>query len=227
MQRFAAVLLIVSVMLIAPAANAKKKAAASQADQTLSALLDGNKRYVAGKPQRPHQNAGRRAELSKGQKPRAAVLGCADSRVPPELLFDQGLGDIFVVRVAGNIVDDVALGSLEYAAEHLGVDLIIVLGHSSCGAVAATLKGGEAPGHLGALVKAIKPAVDECRGKPGDALDNAVHANVRRVVAQISSSKPVLGHLVKEGTLKVVGAHYDITTGAVTLVPETASAKAH
>lgn len=186
-------------------------------DEALKRLMDGNQRYVAGKPERPNQGGDRRAAVAKGQQPFAVILGCADSRVAPELLFDQGLGDLFVVRVAGHVLSDVALGSIEYAAEHLKTPLIVVLGHQKCGAVEAALKGGEAPGQIGSLVRAIKPAVDKVKGQPGDPLDNAVKANVELVVAQLAAAKPIIAELAEHGKLKIVGARYKLDTGVVEL----------
>jgi carbonic anhydrase len=182
-------------------------------------LVDGNKRYVEGKMTHPDQTADRRGEVARGQHPFAAIVGCADSRVPPEVIFDQGLGDLFVIRVAGNIADDAALGSLEYAVEHLGVGYIMVLGHERCGAVDATLKGGEAPGHVGTLVRAIQPAVESVKGKDGDPLDHAVRANVSAVVNKLKAAGPILSERVKYGTLTVVGARYDLDDGAVSILP--------
>ena len=182
-------------------------------------LIDGNKRYVDARPSHPNQTAQHRTEVSKGQHPFAAIVSCADSRVPPEILFDQGLGDLFVIRLAGNVMDDAALASLEYAVEHLGVKYIMVLGHERCGAVEATLKGGEAPGHIGSLVKAIQPAVEKTKNQPGDPLDNAVRANVTMVVHQLKSSAPILEELVKKGNLTVVGARYDLDDGGVAILP--------
>ncbi len=210
--------LILPVLLISTPSGADHPRPAVKSDQALEELLQGNKRFVSGKMKRPHQTAARRVALSKGQSPFAIILCCADSRVPPEILFDQGLGDLFVIRVAGNILDDANLASIEYAAEHLGVGLMMVLGHEKCGAVSATVNGGKLPGHLGSLVQAIKPAVDECRGKAGDLLDNTVVANVKRVVSQVKLSKPILNKLVAEKKLRVVGGRYDLDTGAVTLV---------
>ncbi|MGA9176521.1 MAG: carbonic anhydrase [Desulfobacterales bacterium] len=147
------------------------------------------------------------------------MLSCSDSRVPPEILFDQGLGDLFVIRLAGNILDDAALASLEYAVEHLGVKYIMVLGHERCGAVEAALKGGEVPGHIGSLVKAIQPAVEKAKNQPGDLLDNAVRANITIVVQQLKSSEPILEELVKKGDLTVVGTRYDLDDGVVVILP--------
>jgi len=133
-------------------------------------------------------------------------------------LFDQGLGDLFVVRVAGNIVDDNALGSIEYAVEHLGARLIVVLGHEKCGAVAAAVASDHADGHVDSIVKAIQPAVVKAKTEPGDVVDNAVKENVRQVVAEIRKSEPVLEKLVKSGKIQVIGARYDLDSGKVQLV---------
>jgi carbonic anhydrase len=195
-----------------------ENASAITADQALQKLMDGNKRYVEEKRTYPDQNRARLAEVAKGQHPFATVLGCADSRVAAEILFDQGIGDIFDIRVAGNITDDVVLGSIEYAAEHLGVPLLMVLGHKGCGAVTAALEGKPLPGHIGSLVAAINPALAKAKGQAGDRLDNAVKANVKLVVEQLKSSQPILAELFKENKLKIVGAHYDLDTGKVELL---------
>ncbi len=188
------------------------------ADDALARLKAGNERFVTGKVIHPNADADRRAEVAKGQTPFAVIVGCSDSRVGPEVVFDQGLGDLFVIRTAGNVVDDVALGSIEYAADHLGVPLILVLGHTRCGAVSAVVAGGEAPGHVASVVDKIKPAVDETKGKPGDAVGNAIRANVRHVVNQLRNAAPILSGLVKSGKLRVVGACYDLDTGRVALL---------
>jgi carbonic anhydrase len=183
-------------------------------------LTRGNKRYVANKAIHPHQSARLRHRLAHGQHPFAAILSCADSRVPPELVFDEGLGDLFVVRVAGNIVDDAVTGSLEYAAEHLHVPLIVVLGHTHCGAVEATIKGGNGHhSHIDALVKAIKPAVEQAAHEPGPLSFNAVRDNVQLAVKQLRESEPILNELEKAGTLKIVGAIYDLDKGTVQYLP--------
>lgn len=192
------------------------------ADDSLKMLLEGNARYVAAKAQHPAQSAERRMELAKGQYPFAVILGCADSRVPPELLFDQGLGDLFVVRVAGNVADDAVIGSVEYGVEHLHAPLVMVLGHEKCGAVQAAIETaaqmGEAPGHIGALTKPIQPAVAQAKTQGGDLLDTAVIANVGFVTAQLKTSEPIIGEMVGHGHVKVVGARYDLDTGEVTVV---------
>lgn len=186
-------------------------------DASLKALLEGNNRYV-GRAKGPHRNASRRAEVATGQKPFAAILSCADSRVPPELVFDQGLGDLFTVRVAGNVPTDDVIASLEYAVEHLGSKLILVLGHERCGAVDAAIKGGKPEGHLAALLDPIRPAVEATKNQPGDKLDNAVRANVRNVVRSLKTSHPILAEKVASGEIKVVGARYDLDSGKVELV---------
>ena len=188
------------------------------ADESLAKLMSGNARYVRHKEQHPDESLARRKELESGQHPFAVILGCADSRVPPELLFDQGLGDLFVIRVAGNVVDDAILGSIEYAVEHLGTKLIVVLGHEKCGAVSATVEAGSPPGHLKALVDAIQPSVDATRNDPGDRIHNCVLANARRVAGQVRDSEPILKEHVAGRKVKVVAAVYALDTGKVTLL---------
>jgi len=180
--------------------------------------MAGNKRYVLHREQHPDASIARRKSLEAGQHPFAVILGCADSRVPPELLFDQGLGDLFVIRVAGNIADDAVLGSIEYAVEHLGTKLIVVLGHEKCGAVSAAVEGGIAPGHIQALVTAIQPSVAASSKEPGDKIHNCVLANVRRVALQISESEPVLKDAAEKHGLKIVAADYSLDSGKVNLL---------
>jgi carbonic anhydrase len=191
----------------------------------LQRLMDGNKRFVAGACTHPDQTSERRTEIAKGQHPFAVVLTCADSRVSPELLFDQGLGDLFVLRVAGNTVDDQIIGSIEYAVEHLHAPLIIVLGHRKCGAVQAAVKGGEVPGHIRSLVEFLQPSVEASKDMPGDAVDNAVKKNVERVAGILQRVEPILGEAAKDGKLKVVGACYDLDTGAVEFYPSAVRAE--
>ena len=209
--------LVISLCIALPALSCETSAIT--ADQALKKLQDGNQRYVAAKFQNTGKTAKRRAKVAKGQKPFAVVVGCSDSRVPPEVIFDQGLGDLFIIRLAGNIVDDAALGSIEYAVEHLGSPLIVVLGHERCGAVTAAVKGGEAHGHLPALVKAIQPAVNMAKGKPGDAVDNAIRANVAHVSEQIKKAEPILAPAAKAGKVRVTGAYYDLDDGKVSFSP--------
>jgi len=187
-------------------------------DAALTRLLEGNQRYMRHKEQHPDQSSARQKELVGGQHPFAVILGCADSRVPPELLFDQGLGDLFVIRVAGNIIDDAILASIEYAVEHLGTKLIVVLGHEQCGAVSAAVEGEETVGHLNALVIAIQPSVSATAKNPGDKLHNCVVENARRVARQLRQSEPVVKEAVERNKLKIVAADYALDTGKVTLL---------
>ena len=183
----------------------------------LARLLAGNARFRSAMALHPDQSPGRRFSLTMGQHPFACVLTCADSRVPPEVVFDQGLGDLFVIRVAGNIADDAVLGSIEYAASHLNVPLVLVLGHEKCGAVEAALRG-ERPGHVKSLVRAIGPAVQAARRLPGDPLDNAVRQNARLVAGRIRESGPVLRNLVAARRLRVVAARYSLDTSEIVLL---------
>ncbi len=188
------------------------------ADQALQKLLEGNKRFIDVKTVHPDQTVDRRTEVAKSQSPFAVIISCSDSRVPPEIIFDQGIGDLFIIRTAGNVVDNVELGSIEYAAEHLGVNLVMVLGHERCGAVDATVKGGEIPGHIKNVVNAIKPSLDNIKDKSGDLIDKTVISNVKMVVEKLKASKPILHELHEEGKLKVVGARYDLDDGTVTII---------
>jgi carbonic anhydrase len=185
-------------------------------DQALARLERGNARFVAGWPNHPDQSARRRREVAMRQPPFAAILTCADSRVPPEIIFDEGLGNLFVVRVAGNVLDDIVLGSLEYAVEHLHVPLIVVLGHDRCGAVTAAADGGDTHSHIDAIVKALQPAIHLARAAGGDVVSQAIDANVQLVVNQLSVSEPILREHLNTGQLKVAGARYQLESGMVT-----------
>jgi carbonic anhydrase len=214
--------------------------------EAISRLKEGNGRFTAGNPQHPHESsdernymaansyesagaislgmtseqaAKRRAELAKSQHPFAIILSCSDSRVPPEIVFDEGLGDLFIVRVAGNVLNDEGLGSIEYGVDILGARLIVVLGHQSCGAVDAAMKTiaakGKAPGHIQSLVTAIKPVVDST---PKGDLDTTIKANVKHVVDALRSSTPILKAKVDSGDVQVIGGYYALDTGAVTFL---------
>lgn len=189
------------------------------ADHALKVLLAGNQSFVAAGGACPRQSPSRRSSVAATQHPIAVVIGCADSRVPPEAVFGQGIGDLFVIRVAGNIIDDAVLGSVEYAVEHLGVPLVIVLGHERCGAVRAALAKQPPHAHVAALVDRIRSAIALARKQPGDVVDNAVRANVAASVKQVQSSQPVLAPMIRNGKVKVVGARYDLDTGAVEILP--------
>ena len=186
-------------------------------DEALSKLMEGNQRFVTSRRLNPHQDAARLTEVATGQTPFAAILSCADSRVVPEIAFDQGIGDLFVVRVAGNITTIEDLASEEYAVGVLGTPLLLVLGHERCGAVAATLQGGELPGVIESLVVAIRPAIEASKAEPGDRLTNAVKANVRLQVQRLHNSS-MIASAVQAGKLKIVGAYYDLDTGEISLV---------
>lgn len=185
-------------------------------EEALAELKAGNKRFVENKLTEPDRAPERRTAVAEKQKPFAIVLGCSDSRVPAELVFDQGIGNLFIVRNAGAILDDVVLGSIEYAVEHLGSKLIVVLGHERCGAVTAATKEGEVPGHIPSIVEKIKPAVEKVKSQTGDLVVNSIHSNVALVVDSIKNSHPILKEFVEKGELKVVGAYYDLDSGEVT-----------
>ena len=192
------------------------------ADQALATLKEGNAKFLTDSPLRAVQGRARRLEIARGQAPFAVLVSCSDSRVPPEVLFGRGLGELFIVRNAGNTVDTVALGSIEYAIAVLGVPLIVVLGHERCGAVDAALSVVEKntifPGSLNQMIEPILPAALMARssGAKGEALlDAAVRENIRRVVSRIKNSEPVLMNPIKTGQVKVVGARYDLDDGEV------------
>ena len=185
------------------------------ATEAAEILFAGNTCYAAGKATHPNQSAERRADVAGEQAPFAVVLGCSDSRVPPEIIFDVGLGDLFVIRVAGNIVDDAVLGSIEYAAVHLGTPLVVVLGHAGCGAVTAAVVGGEAEGHLPCLISAIGPAVEKAKDCSDDLIDRAIRANATLAAEQMIERSAVLAGLVEADELQVIAAYYDLATGRV------------
>jgi carbonic anhydrase len=200
-------------------ALASEKTPAVSPDVALARLVEGNQRFVSGAVTHPDQSVERRTELAKGQAPFAIVLTCADSRLSPEIIFDQGIGDLFVVRNAGNLLDDHVIGSVEYAVEHLHATLVMVLGHTKCGAVSAAVAGGEVPGHLKSIVESLDPAVTMAKKKPGDAVDNAVRINAKLSATALAQSAPILSEAVTAGTIKVVAARYDIATGQVAILP--------
>ena len=209
-----------------PAAHAAPHAVAEvvQPAEAIQRLIAGNKRFAEDKPQHPHQAHDWRTALAKAQKPFAVVLGCSDSRVPPELVFDQGLGDLFVIRVAGNIAEEDAIGSVEYAVDHLNVRLVVILGHSSCGAVSAALDHlsdpAEEPSEIVSLLYRIEPALAGIRkdlsreAQVAEAVKRNVDLAVRRL-----SRVPDMRKSLKEGRVKIVGAVYDMTSGKVEILP--------
>jgi len=190
-------------------------------DAALKRLVDGNARYAAGTTKRQSFSA-ERAALALGQNPFAAVLGCADSRVAPEFAFDTARGDLFICRVAGNFAEPSSIASLEFAVAVLKTPLILVLGHSSCGAVDSTIKavndGAKFPGHIPTLVKAISPAVKKANKEKGNLLENSTAENVRLNVEKLKGASPILKEAVKDGSLKIVGGIYHLDTGKVVLL---------
>lgn len=186
-------------------------------DAALQKLMAGNQRFTQQHPQYPDQTKARILEVAQAQHPFATILSCADSRVPAEIIFDQGIGDIFDVRVAGNIATPETLGSIEYAVALLGTPLLMVLGHERCGAVTAAVKNEALPGEIGSFVKAILPALGQVKDKSGDAVDNAVTANVLYQIEQLQRST-LLTERLQSGQLKIVGARYDLDTGSVTIL---------
>jgi carbonic anhydrase len=184
----------------------------------LRELLEGNQRFVSGVMLHPRQTPDRRVALSTRQNPFAAIVGCSDSRVAPELIFDCGLGDLFVLRSAGHVLDNAGLGTVEYAVEHLCIGLVLVLGHSNCGAVAAALTGKHFPGHLDGLVAALRGAAVEAQFQPGDLQANTARANTLRTLRQLRSSNLALTGPGRAGQLQVAGAYYDLATGTVEML---------
>ncbi|MEH2203990.1 MAG: carbonic anhydrase [Nostoc sp.] len=186
-------------------------------DAALQKLIEGNQRFVDHHPQYPDQSELRLHEVAQAQHPFATILSCADSRVPAEIVFDQGIGDIFDVRIAGNIATHEAIGSIEYAVVLLGSPLLMVMGHERCGAVTAAVKKESLPGDISTFVKAIKPALKKAKDQPGDAVENAVVANVQYQIERLKRSK-LLTKQVESGKLKIVGGRYDLDTGRVTII---------
>lgn len=181
-------------------------------DAAFAKLEAGNHRFVVHRVTEAKPTMARREATAKAQHPFAIVVGCADSRTAPEIIFDQSIGDLFVIRTAGNLVDDHALGSIEYAVENLGCRLIVVLGHERCGAVQAAVAGGSAPGHIQSLVQDIRPAVKIAKSEPGDLVDNSIHENAKLVAERIRREAQ-LGKLTSQ--VKVVTGYYSLDTGKV------------
>jgi carbonic anhydrase len=208
--------LILACLIVA---SASEEDSEISADQSLKTLMEGNARFASGNSIHPDQSIeDRRAQLVTSQHPFAIIVTCSDSRIPPEVVFDQGLGDIFVVRTAGEVMDNVTLGTIEYAVDALNVPLIMVIGHDGCGAVDAAVAGGESPGHIGSVVEPIKPAVDVARGMKGNLLNNSIDVNTENVVNQLESTGPILSLAAKQGRLKIIGGRYRLDSGRVDLL---------
>jgi len=204
---------------LAAANHSDRAAVAIDPQQGLDLLKAGNARFSAGKPTHPHETREWRAAIATEQHPYAVILGCSDSRVSPEVVFDEGLGELFVVRQAGHVADDDTLGSIEYAVGHLHVPLVVVLGHEKCGAVqaavGAVLRDESIEGHILRLVDDIAPAVTEANAKTADDVDAVVRANIRQVVRRLRSCGPILRPRVRRGEMRIVGAYYPLRTGVV------------
>ena len=190
------------------------------AEEAQKQLIEGNWRFMNGIPSGPNRTAKRRRELLRGQRPFAAVLGCSDSRVVPEIIFDTGLGDLFIVRLVGNIADEGALGSIEFAVENLGVRLVVVLGHTRCGAVGAVIQNVNYPGHIEHVLDAVRAGMDKAREDPGEGYINCILANIEETVRKVAGLSDHFKKMERTGELKVVGALYDLETGDVDFLPE-------
>jgi carbonic anhydrase len=207
----------------APSVAAEGQKTTLTPEQALAKLKKGNADFLADKPSISPQDSDRRLAIARAQIPFAVLVGCSDSRVSPELLFDTGLGELFIVRNAGNTVGTVALGSIQYGVQVLGAPLVVVLGHERCGAVEAAMavveKNATYPGSIGDMVEPIIPAALKAKANAGlqgaDLLDAAVHENVRRIVERLRTAEPALADPLRAGKLKVVGAHYDLDDGRV------------
>jgi carbonic anhydrase len=206
---------------------ADEKKPLTRSDESLKQLIEGNARYMGNRRDlgRARRDEERRQEVAESQEPFALIFTCADSRVIPEVIFNKGIGDLFVIRVAGNFVTERCfgvLGSIEYAVQFLHVPLIMVLGHERCGAVKAALnlakKDQRPPGNIGIIADEIRPAMKEIEGQPGDLLHNAVVANVKLNAARLAKVSPVIRKHIEDGSTRIVGADYDLDTGRVNLI---------
>jgi carbonic anhydrase len=220
------IITLIASSILTALAIASSAAPKQSADDALKNLLDGNKRFINNNHRHTNDSIETVKTLASGQSPYAIILTCSDSRLPPELLFDTGIGEVFVVRVAGNTTDQVILGSVEYAAEHLGTPLVMVLGHEKCGAVKATVEAkGKADGNIGSIVKGIAPAYQKAlaannkgTAKDSQFVEAVADANIALVKANLTKQSTVLKHLVDAKKLKIVAAKYHIDHGLVQLM---------
>ena len=203
--------------LVFPDRAVAQKSEDTSPQQALKKLMEGNQRFVTRKRIYPDQSVARFKEVAQEQKPFAAILTCSDSRVTPDIIFDEGLGDLFVVRNAGNVVTPQEIGSLEYGTLIAGAKVVMILGHKRCGAVEAAIKGAPVPGQISSLIESIAPAIESSEGQTGSRINNAVKANVL-LQAQRLESSPVISQLIQSGKLQLVGGYYDLDTGAVTII---------
>ncbi len=211
------------LFLVATIASASAQSRPQTAEQALAELKAGTARFVEGKSVRPNQTVARVREVAEGQAPFATIVGCSDSRVPNEIVFDQGVGDLFIVRTAGQVSSYASWGSMEFASFALGSKLIVVLGHTKCGAVAAACKVPDVPGHIVSLINAIKPAAAAAKRiekEFGNHVETTVRVNVAMEVNQLRHLEPVLAKKVASGEIQIVGGVYDLATGKVEFLPE-------
>ncbi len=213
MRKFRILFLSLSLFLLSTVfALASENVKSVNAELAVQKLVEGNSRFISEKYANNNISVDYRKELAKGQHPFAVIVTCSDSRVSPEIIFDQGLGDLFVIRTAGEVVDSLEIGSIEYAVEHLGAKLVVVLGHEACGAVNAAISGGEMPKNIATIIEEIKPAVEKAKNQKGNLADNAIINNVNLIVNKIDSKSDVLKEMKD---VKVVGAVYSLTNSKV------------
>ena len=209
-------MLIFSLLITANTCLANHNSENLSAEEALEKLVQGNKRFVELEQKHPDEDKKRRKEMLKGQHPFVVILSCSDSRVPPELIFDQGLGDIFEIRNAGNVLDEHVIGSIEYAVMHCGVKLIVIMGHQDCGAIAATLSGVSETKYIKSLEDSIQPAVEDCKKKGLEVnSDNVVKAHVMQDIKELMEKDTELVKYMKEHNVKIVPAYYHLDTGIV------------
>lgn len=213
-NRLSFALSLASIVLLSPLFSVSG-VEANPSKNPLERLKQGNQRYVTSTTVCHDDWSAKRMALVENQVPFAIIVSCSDSRVPPEIIFDQTLGSLFVVRLAGNVVDDFAIGSIEYGVSVLGANLVLVLGHSNCGAIGGALKGLKFDNHIQSVLTAIQPAVNAVKGESGNLLEKATKINVRNVEERLKKSKPVLANLIEKGILQIVGGYYDLESGKV------------
>jgi carbonic anhydrase len=189
------------------------------AEEALQQLREGNERFHQGKLKHPRRDPITRRKLIAGQNPFAVILTCADSRVSPSVIFDKGLGDLFVIRNAGNVADPTVIGSIEFAVDNLGARLVVIMGHEKCGAVKAAIDGVSG-GHIGTIMERIMPVVEKARAEAGDLLENTIRLHAQLVSEQLRNEAPVLSEKYKSGELKIIAAYYSLTTGDVEFLEE-------
>lgn len=189
---------------------------------SLDQLMEGNQRFASHHARHPHASANRMKEIATGQHPTVAVICCSDSRVPPEIIFDQGLGDMFVVRTAGNLLGGLEIGSLEYAVEHLGVKQLLVMGHRECGAVKAFIQGGDLPGHIRDIVDSLRAEQEIMQLSPNDhaLLEHCIRANILHGIHQLKKESALIREKIEKGELSITAACYDIKKGTVEVIEE-------